>query len=40
LVGDDPVGDAGPHQLRHTLASQAINRGMSLEAIAASRSPV
>src|SRR3954451_13731257 len=24
-----------PHQLRHTLASQAINRGMSLEAIAA-----
>ena len=25
-----------PHQLRHTLATQAINRGMSLEAIAAS----
>ena len=24
-----------PHQLRHTLAHQAINRGMSLEAIAA-----
>ena len=24
-----------PHQLRHTLATQAINRGMSLEAIAA-----
>ncbi len=23
-----------PHQLRHTLATQAINRGMSLEAIA------
>jgi integrase len=22
-----------PHQLRHTLATQAINRGMSLEAI-------
>jgi hypothetical protein len=24
-----------PHQVRHTLATQAINRGMSLEAIAA-----
>jgi site-specific recombinase XerD len=24
-----------PHQLRHTLATQAINRGMSREAIAA-----
>ena len=24
-----------PHQLRHTLATQAINRGMSLEAVAA-----
>jgi integrase/recombinase XerD len=24
-----------PHQLRHTLATQTINRGMSLEAIAA-----
>ena len=24
-----------PHQLRHTLATKAINRGMSLEAIAA-----
>ena len=24
-----------PHQLRHTLATQAINRGMPLEAIAA-----
>ncbi len=24
-----------PHQLRHTLATQAINRGMSMEAIAA-----
>jgi Phage integrase family len=27
--------DVTPHQLRHTLATQAINRGMSLEAIAA-----
>jgi uncharacterized metal-binding protein YceD (DUF177 family) len=26
-----------PHQLRHTLATQAINRGMRLEAIAALR---
>src|SRR5947209_15928322 len=29
------IGRASPHQLRHTLATQAINRGMSLEAIAA-----
>jgi integrase len=29
------VGRVHPHQLRHTLATQAINRGMSLEAIAA-----
>ncbi len=29
---DEPVS---PHRLRHTLATQAINRGMSLEAIAA-----
>jgi len=29
------VGPVHPHQLRHTLATQAINRGMSLEAIAA-----
>jgi site-specific recombinase XerD len=28
-----------PHQLRHTLATQAINRGMSLEAIAALLGP-
>lgn len=28
------VGHVHPHQLRHTLATQAINRGMSLEAIA------
>jgi len=29
------LGHVHPHQLRHTLAIQAINRGMSLEAIAA-----
>jgi len=29
------VGHVHPHQLRHTLATQAINRGMSMEAIAA-----
>ena len=29
------TGHVHPHQLRHTLATQAINRGMSLEAIAA-----
>ena len=29
------LGAVTPHQLRHTLATQAINRGMSLEAIAA-----
>src|SRR6266536_3140113 len=29
------LGRVSPHQLRHTLATQAINRGMSLEAIAA-----
>ncbi len=29
------VGHVHPHQLRHALATQAINRGMSLEAIAA-----
>jgi len=29
------LGKVTPHQLRHTLATQAINRGMSLEAIAA-----
>ena len=28
------IGHAHPHQLRHTLATQAINRGMRLEAIA------
>ena len=29
------IGHVHPHQLRHSLATQAINRGMSLEAIAA-----
>lgn len=29
------IGHVTPHQLRHTLATQAINRGMSLTAIAA-----
>jgi hypothetical protein len=29
------IGHAHPHQLRHTLSTQAINRGMRLEAIAA-----
>ena len=29
------IGHVHPHQLRHTLATQAINNGMSLEAIAA-----
>jgi site-specific recombinase XerD len=29
------IGHVTPHQLRHTLATQAINRGMSLQAIAA-----
>lgn len=29
------AGKVSPHRLRHTLATQAINRGMSLEAIAA-----
>jgi integrase len=32
---DAGLGMVTPHQLRHTLATQAINRGMSLEAIAA-----
>ena len=30
-----PASQVHPHQLRHTLATQAINRGMRLEAIAA-----
>ncbi len=29
------IGHVHPHQLRHTLVTQAINRGMNLEAIAA-----
>jgi integrase len=29
------IGHVHPHQLRHTLATQAINRGMRLEAVAA-----
>jgi integrase/recombinase XerD len=32
---DAGIGHVTPHQLRHTLATQAINRGMSLDAIAA-----
>jgi hypothetical protein len=31
---DAGLGNVHPHQLRHTLATQAINRGMRLEAIA------
>ncbi len=34
-VGHSADVDVHPHQLRHTLATQAINRGMRLEAIAA-----
>jgi integrase len=34
-AGAAGIGHVTPHQLRHTLATQAINRGMSLEAIAA-----
>ncbi len=35
IATDADIGHVTPHQLRHTLATQAINRGMSLEAIAA-----
>lgn len=35
VAKDAGIGHIHPHQLRHTLATQAINRGMSLEAIAA-----
>jgi integrase/recombinase XerD len=34
-AGDAGIGHVTAHQLRHTLATQAINRGMSLDAIAA-----
>ena len=34
-ASDAGIDHVTPHQLRHTLATQAINRGMSLEAIAA-----
>jgi hypothetical protein len=34
-VADAGIGHVTTHQLRHTLATQAINRGMSLDAIAA-----
>jgi integrase len=35
VAADAGIGKVTAHQLRHTLATQAINRGMSLEAIAA-----
>jgi site-specific recombinase XerD len=35
VAGQAGLEKVTPHQLRHTLATQAINRGMSLEAIAA-----
>jgi site-specific recombinase XerD len=35
VARDAGVGHVHPHQLRHTLATQAINRGMRIEAIAA-----
>ena len=35
LAREAGIGHVTPHQLRHTLATQAINRGMSLDAIAA-----
>jgi len=35
VASEAGLGTVTPHQLRHTLATQAINRGMSLEAIAA-----
>jgi integrase len=34
-AGRAGIGHITPHQLRHTLATQALNRGMSLEALAA-----
>jgi integrase/recombinase XerD len=35
LAAEAGIGHVTAHQLRHTLATQAINRGMSLDAIAA-----
>jgi site-specific recombinase XerD len=35
IARDAGIGHVHPHKLRHTLATQAINRGMSIEAIAA-----
>jgi site-specific recombinase XerD len=35
IANNAGIGHVTPHQLRHTLATQAINRGMSIEAIAA-----
>ena len=35
VAGTAGIGHVHPHQLRHTLATQAINRGMRIEAIAA-----
>ena len=35
IAGTAGIGHVHPHKLRHTLATQAINRGMSIEAIAA-----
>ncbi len=35
IANEAGIGHVTPHQLRHTLATQAINRHMSLEAIAA-----
>jgi len=35
IAGEAGIGHVHPHKLRHTLATQAINRGMSIEAIAA-----
>ena len=34
VANDAGVGHVHPHQLRHTLATQAVNRGMHLEAVA------
>jgi len=34
VAADAGIGHVNPHRLRHTLATQAINRGMRLEAIA------